>query len=212
MAERIAHMLEQDIIFGRLQPGQKLREEELAERFGASRHQVREGLTRLERLEIITRERNRGASVRNLGAKEVLEIYEIRELLQRHAVLRIPLPASPAALDALQTILDEYEEAVRAGQVERIHASNDRFHVELFRLCGNDLLANLIKHYMDLTYVVRAHSFSDSAYLERARGHHALMLNLLKSRDSWALSQLCVDHIQASKMHYLAKAGDAAAT
>ncbi|MGH6868969.1 MAG: GntR family transcriptional regulator, partial [Methylocella sp.] len=48
LAEHIAHALERDIIFGRLRAGQKLGEEDLADRFTASRHQVREGLARLE--------------------------------------------------------------------------------------------------------------------------------------------------------------------
>jgi DNA-binding GntR family transcriptional regulator len=59
-ADRIARAIEQDIFGGRLPPGEKLREEELAERFGASRHHVREALVRLARVGIIVKERNKG--------------------------------------------------------------------------------------------------------------------------------------------------------
>lgn len=204
IAEHIARSIERDIIFGRLRAGQKLGEEDLAERFAASRHQVREGLARLERLEIVVRERNRGASVRGFSAREILEIYELREMLQRHAALRIRLPADSAAIDTLKTTQADHEAAVRAGDVEQIHAANDLFHLQLFRLGGNDRLAELIKHYMDLTYVVRAHSFSDPQYLERARRDHRLMIKLLGSQDPWALAELCVEHIERSKTLYLA--------
>ena len=203
-ARHIARALEGDIVLGRLRPGQKLPEEELAERFSASRHQVREGLARLERIGIVTRERNRGASVRSFTAEEVRQIYEVRELLQRQAALRIPLPVDGATVAALRAIQDEYERAVGDGDVQRIHAANDLFHTEIFRLCGNEVLAQLVKHYMDLTYAIRASAFSDRERLLTSRRHHTIMLELLTGQDSWALAQICVDHIQPSKSQYLA--------
>ena len=53
LCEKIITELEEDIVFGRLKPGQKLPEEELSDRFGASRHQVREALMRLFTPELI---------------------------------------------------------------------------------------------------------------------------------------------------------------
>jgi DNA-binding GntR family transcriptional regulator len=203
IAGQIARALEKDIVFGRLKPGQKLREEELAERFVASRHQVREALARLGRIGIVTKERNRGVSVRRFSTGEVREIYEVREILQRQAALRIPLPVDEATLAALLTIHEDYGQGVEAGDLQRIHAANDLFHMEMFRLCGNELLLSLVKHYMDLTYAIRAAGFSDPENLETSRRHHRIMIDLLRGKDSWALAQICVDHIQPTKTQYL---------
>jgi DNA-binding GntR family transcriptional regulator len=94
-----------------------------------------------------------------------------------------------------------------------IHESNDRFHTELFRLCGNEMLSQLVKQFMDLSYVIRANAFNTN-HAQTALKEHRLMLDLLKTTESWALSQLCVDHIQYSKNQYLeflaAKDGEAA--
>jgi DNA-binding GntR family transcriptional regulator len=204
IAARIVQALEGDIVFGRLRPGQKLREEDLAERFGGSRHQVRESLVRLERLGIITRERNRGAAVRSFTEAEIREIYDVREMLQRQAALRISLPVEAAIIASLKAIHETYSQAVLAADLQRIHASNDLFHKELFGLCGNDVLAGLVKHYMDLTYAIRANAFSTPDILAVSQRHHAIMIELLAGRDSWALAQICVDHIQPSKTQYLA--------
>jgi DNA-binding GntR family transcriptional regulator len=57
--------------------------------------------------------------------------------------------------------------------------------------------------YMDLSYLIRANAFAPE-HLAVARREHLVMLSLLGTRDSWALSQLCVDHIQYSKTQYLA--------
>ena len=145
LSAQIAGELETDIVFGRLRPGQKLPEEELAERFAATRHQVREALLRLERIGIVIKERNKGVTVRRFSIEEVGEIYEVREILQRHAALRIPLQAPKASIAALQAIHAEYESAVARGDFHAIQKSNDRFHTELFRLCGNEVLAQLVK-------------------------------------------------------------------
>jgi DNA-binding GntR family transcriptional regulator len=203
--ERIARSIEQEIVVGQLAPRQKLREEDLAARFGASRHQVRQGLARLERIGIVTRERNRGASVRSFSANEVGQIYQIREILQRNAALRIPLPAHKADIAALNAIELEYEAAIKAGDIAQMHASNDLFHCTLFRLCGNELLVQLVKRYMDLSYAVRASAFYDTESLKKSAGEHNIMIALLDHTDSWSLSQICVDHIMPSKTHYLLK-------
>jgi DNA-binding GntR family transcriptional regulator len=203
-AEQIARAVEHDIVLGRLRPGEKLREEDLAERFSASRHHVREGLARLERMGIVAKARNRGVSVRQFTADEVRQIYEIREILQRQAALRIALPADLAVIQELAAVNANYEAAVEAGELRRIHETNDSFHTELFRLCGNDLLVQLVKKYMDLTYAIRGAAFGDPENLETSRRHHRIMLDLLRGTDSWALAQICVDHIQPTKAQYLA--------
>ena len=203
-ADQIARAIEQDIFGGRLSPGEKLREEDLAARFGASRHHIREALVRLVRAGIIVKERNKGASVRRFGRDELRQIYEIREILQRQAALRIPLPADAAAIQGLDRINDEFEKAAAAGDFRRIHEINDRFHTELFRLCNNDLLASLIKTYMDLTYAVRGAAFAKPENLDKSRTQHRVMIRLLSGTDSWALAQICVDHIQITRDQYLA--------
>src|SRR6185437_14843936 len=69
--DQIARELEEDIVFGNLRPGQKLPEEDLSERFSASRHQVREALALLTRVGMVVKERNKGVRVRIFTAEEV---------------------------------------------------------------------------------------------------------------------------------------------
>jgi DNA-binding GntR family transcriptional regulator len=202
IAENITRELEEDIAFGRLLPGQKLPEEDLSARFGVSRHHIREALALLAATGIVVKERNRGVYVRSFSPVEVYEIYEVREMLQRQAALRIPLPAPEAAIRALEAVHREYERAIESGDLRGIRRTNDLFHQELFRLCGNDMLWRLVIQYMDLSYVIRANAFSQE-HQAVARQEHLIMIGLLRTRDSWALSQLCVDHIQFSKEQYL---------
>ena len=128
---------------------------------------------------------------------------DVREILQRQAALMIQLPVPRQNIDRLTQTHAEHETAIARRDYRAIHETNDRFHMEFFRLCGNDFLWQSIKQYMDLSYTIRANAFSVE-HQRLAHQEHAAMISLLGSRNSWALAQLCVDHIQYSKQQYLA--------
>lgn len=213
--DEIADALEEEIIFGRLKPGERLREEALLDRFGHSRHFIRAAFGRLEKMGIVVRTRNVGAAVRAFTVAEVEEIYEVREMVQRQAALRIRLPVSGEDIARIQAIQADYVRCVEAGDLRGIHASNDRFHLALFGLCGNAHLLALVKQYMDLTYIIRTNTFTDSDALQLSRFQHELMIDHLKGRDPWAFAELCVQHLRPNKNEYirrLREAGDAEKT
>jgi DNA-binding GntR family transcriptional regulator len=199
----VAKVLGEDIIFGRLAPGTRLVEDHLIARFGATRHYVRQALSELERTGIVVREKNKGVAVRSLTPSEVRQIYEVRELLQRQAALRIPLPAPKRVIEELERLHDEYCRHVREHHFRGVHEVNDQFHLTLFACCGNAYLVDSIKHYMWLSLPVRAKKTADiDRALVSERDHH-MMIQLMKGTDSWALAQLCVDHVQPAKDSYL---------
>jgi DNA-binding GntR family transcriptional regulator len=200
---RIVRALEEDIIFGRLAPGTRLTEDSLLSRFPVTRHFVRQALVQLEQMGIVVRERNKGATVRSLSVDEVQQIYAVRELVQRQAALMIPLPVPDDLTEALLRIHEEHGRHVEAGYLRGVHESNDRFHLRLFGACGNKYLVQTIELYMRLSLPVRANSMGDRASLQVSHSQHRLMIDMLQGRDNWLLAQLCVDHLQPSKRHYI---------
>ncbi|WP_043837739.1 GntR family transcriptional regulator [Muricoccus aerilatus] len=202
----IVQALQEEIIFGRLPPGTRLVEDALLARFGVSRHYVRQALDRLERLGLAVGERNKGFTVRSLSPVEVEQIYEVRELVQRQAALRIPLPAPPALIEALNAINAELAGYMETRDLRGVHEANDRFHLRLFGACGNDHLLATVQHYMRLSLPVRAKTLADVDSLRVSHGQHQLMIQMLQGHDNWVLAQLCVDHLQPSKNEYFARA------
>ena len=199
----LAKQLGDDIIFGRLAPGTRLIEDNLIARFGVTRHFVRQALVELERTGIVVREKNKGVAVRSLTPREVSEIYEVRELLQRHAALRIPLPAPPAVIEQLERLHQEYGRHLRARNFHGVHEANDAFHLAMFAACGNRHLVDSIKHYMWLSLPVRSKKTADYEHAAASERDHRMIIELLKGTDAWALAQLCVDHLQGAKVAYL---------
>ena len=68
-------------------------------------------------------------------------------------------------------------------------------------------LVQSLQDYMNLTLPMRAKNLADKEGLALSRRQHELMIELLGGRDSWALAQLCVDHMQFSKSDYLGRIG-----
>ena len=200
---QIVQALEEDIIFGRLPPGTRLTEDSLLSRFDVTRHSVRQALVQLEQIGIVQRERNKGATVCSLTPDEVRQLYDVRELLQRQAALLIPLPAPPELIDELNAIHRQHGDHIAAGYLRGVHEANDRFHLVMFGACGNKYLVRTIEQYMRLSLPVRANSMADRSLLDVSHSQHQLMIEMLKGRDQWLLAQLCVDHLQPSKVRYL---------
>jgi DNA-binding GntR family transcriptional regulator len=203
-AAEVVRALEFDILFGRLKPRERLVEDALMARFGAKRHVVRKALDELEKLGVVVRAPNRGAAVRDFTAKEVEEVYELRELLQARAVARMALPGTPDHVSELKRIQKEHDDAVAAGDLRRVDQVNDTFHRVFFEACGNRLLAEAIAHYMQLTRAMRVYPIADAVALEKLRDEHWAMIRALEAGDRPLLLRLVAQHLQPSKAAYLA--------
>ena len=92
------------------------------------------------------------------------------------------------------------------GVVDRVGGGRaDAFHIALFSACRNPYLVRALQDYMGLTLPMRAKNLADPAGLKVSRQQHDMMIDLLRGRDSWALAQLSVQHMQLAKTDYLAR-------
>src|SRR5580693_4749386 len=111
-AELIATSLEEDIVLGRRHPRERLIERDLCDRFRTHRGDVRLALFELEKKGIVRRIPNRGAIVRDLTPKEVMEIYAVREELEVMAVRVLPLPVAASSVAELEKIQKRHSAAI----------------------------------------------------------------------------------------------------
>lgn len=196
--------LEEDIVFGRLHPRERLIEEELMQRFDSKRHVVREVLARLDRMGLVERRKNVGALVRSFTSREVAELYAVRVLLESEAARLIALPVAPTALERLVAIQTQHDAAVRAGSAPRVFRANLAFHQALFELTGNQTLQRAITEYARQTHPIRFGALIAADYRERSRGEHWRMIEALREGQRKALVALCVQHLLPSRDAYLA--------
>lgn len=200
----IVAALEEDIVFGRLHPRERLTEDELMHRFGIKRHVVREVLAVLDRLGLIERRRNVGALVRSFTPKEVAELYGLRALLEAEAARQIPLPLPEAALEKLIAVQRQHDEAVEADSAPRVFRANLGFHQALFELTGNDTLRRAIDEYARQTHPIRFGALVSADYRDRSRREHWKIIDALRCGDRATLVATCGEHLLPSRDAYLA--------
>lgn len=200
----IASILEEDIVLGVLLPAQRLVEDELMARFEVKRHVVRDALAQLEQMGLIERKRNVGAMVRSVNEQEVLELYELRSLLECEAMRRMPLPVAPEALTALKEIQNQHDLAVSQGDQRNIFRSNQAFHERLYGLCGNRVLAQAIHEYARRTHGIRFSALTAPEQQQRSRRDHHEILKALQEGRRDTLIALVHAHLMPSRDRYLA--------
>jgi len=201
--QEIMRVLEEEIVLGVLHPRERLVEDELMARFGFKRHVVRQALAELETQGLVQRKKNSGAQVRALNAKEVIELYALREILETSCIRLIPLPVPAARLEQLRAIQRVHTDAVKAGNPRAVFRANLEFHAALYALSGNDTLIEAIAEYARRTYPVRLSTLVSNEYLERARQDHEDIIEALRSGDREALLRLCAEHLRPSRDTYL---------
>ncbi|GKX34041.1 MAG: GntR family transcriptional regulator [Rhizobiaceae bacterium MnEN-MB40S] len=180
------------IISGELEAGARLRQDHIAEEFGASHVPVREAFRRLEAQGLVESEPRRGVRVAGFSGSEVREVAEMRASLEVLA-LRNAVP------HLTQTILDEAEEATRAGdRAGDVHAweeANRRFHRLILVPCG---MPRLLRAIDDLHTASARFLFSGwrSEWETPTDRDHRAVLAALRSGDAEAAVALLARHVQ----------------
>ncbi|MET8151035.1 GntR family transcriptional regulator [Actinoplanes sp. NPDC049668] len=132
--------LSREILSGRTDPGERLVEEQLTRRLGISRAPLREALRLLAQQGLVEHIPRRGVRVATLSDDDVRELYEVRDVLERHAVAGIPPGAD---LSALRAALEVMRKATEAGDRLAIADAHRHFHVAVVALGGNRQLSAL---------------------------------------------------------------------
>jgi DNA-binding GntR family transcriptional regulator len=201
--ERIVASLEEQIVFGRLHPRERLVEADLAARFAVNRHVVRQALANLDAMGLVERVRNRGAIVRDFSARDAEDIYVVRELLELSAVARLRLPAASQVIERLTTLQGQHDRGVEEGDLCRVFRLNIEFHRLLYSTCENPFLIEAIELYAHKSHAIRSYPMTRSDYLSAVQNEHWGMIEALRSGERERLVELCRRHLERAKNAYI---------
>jgi DNA-binding GntR family transcriptional regulator len=142
VGDMVYEVLKESIQRGVFAPGERLRQDQLAEELGVSRIPVRSALLQLETEGLITPDPYKGARVNELSADEMRENYEIRAILEAHALRKGAAALTPERLAALESLARELNE-IRDGE-EFLRKRIDFYH-ELYDGDHHPQLVHLIE-------------------------------------------------------------------
>jgi DNA-binding GntR family transcriptional regulator len=137
--------IRQAMLSGRLRPGTRLQEPQLARLLEVSRERVRKALHRLVHERWLDAVPNRGTLVPAPSVEELRELYEVRAILEDAVVARLAGGAANGAAQRLRTHVAEERAAVKAGDRSRLFGLSTEFHALLAELCGNRQLSDTLK-------------------------------------------------------------------
>jgi len=135
--------LHRDIVSGELSPGERLVEEELAERLGVSRGAVRSALQRLDHDGLVVRERNRGARVRRVTPREAIEVLEARAALESLAAGYAALRRTDAEAAELRALTAEMARLHAAGELLSMSERNAVLHRRILEISRHDVARDI---------------------------------------------------------------------
>ncbi|MEU1597937.1 GntR family transcriptional regulator [Streptomyces sp. NPDC005708] len=190
------------IIEGRLVPGERIRQDALAEQFGVSRIPVREALKSLATVGLLKHTMNSGFAVSQLDESEMVQIYWMRQLIED--ALMKPLPDVDAGnIDDLRALNLQMTEASDNGDIVQMTNINRTFHFEMFGWTGQDLVVDTLAQLWDLSMPYHSTYLYDRQTREQVIREHDALIEALENGDADLYQQVAAAHRKNSEVGLL---------
>ena len=179
------------IVCGQLKPGQRVGQDEVADRLQVSTAPVREALRILEQEGQVAYKPRRGYFVTNLSLDDLEELYELRQLLEERAVLAALPFYDEAILNRISEAAEECACAAREGDIVADLAANKRFHFALTEGADQPHTMRLIRLLWASTEVYRALYYNSPEERMAAVEAHERIIQAVRARDpEWLVHEL----------------------
>ena len=173
----------------------------MAERLNLSRTPVREALRRLEAENIIEHRPRIGAVIRSLGQTELVELYEMRFVLERTAAEMAAKHAVEAEIDALAALNDKMAQS--GTTPARAAAINQQFHRSIYLAARNRFLLESARALNNALLLLGPTTLADDARISTVIGQHGLIIDAISAGDQDAAGAAAEAHLQTSLRHRL---------
>ncbi len=196
--EAVLAALRRALASGELRPGEQVRQEQLAERYGVSRVPLREALKILEGEGRMTYHPHRGYFVAELSIADLHEVYRLREILEAEAIAAAVPAVTPGRVALLRDAADDVRRASAARDLAAVSEANRRFHFLLFSAAGRPVLNRMLGQLWDATDAYRTVYFEDAGHLEHIDREHTELVAALAAGDGEAATRVQAAHREHS--------------
>jgi DNA-binding GntR family transcriptional regulator len=150
--QKVYEMLKSMIIERKLTPGEKIFQDKLAQELGVSRTPLVNALKKLEHEKLVSAIPRRGFFVRLVSQKEMLQIFELREVLEGLAARRAATCISDAQIKKLKRFFKNVNISDNPEDVKKYGEEDRQFHNFLIEVGGKELLASILQTYNIITF------------------------------------------------------------
>jgi DNA-binding GntR family transcriptional regulator len=199
LAGTVFEQLEQLIAAGQIRPGEKINENQLAQKLKISRGPIREAIRRLEQYGLVEVIPHKGAVLRKLGFKEILDLYDVRAGLAYAAGTLLPIRATSTDIAELKGLLEDMENAAIREDSERFTVLNETFHRRLFAIAGNEPLMHLAEQQEILLKAFLQNEIRNPRMLRHSNAQHRSIIEAIVYNDQEGCAKAFHHHIIIGK-------------
>ena len=197
LANMAYESIREAIITGRIKPGKRIGQVELARQLGVSERTVREALARLVAKGLAIHEPFKGVRVAVLPLDELREVYVMRALLEGHAMELAAASMSAEELQKMRLLLPLTVASAAPGSMENAQEKNREFHWIPIRAAGSRTLARVLEQLWEMMFAYELlYQNPEEVNISRDDfAQHKKLLEALEARDGKRASQINSEHI-----------------
>lgn len=215
--DRVYELLWDKITVGEIQPGDRLKDIDWAERLQVSRTPVREAMRKMQHEGILVPLSNGGYQVRRIKDSDIVDLYRCRAALEAVAAEDASKNASDEEAEALTHTIDECDSAIDAGDLRRAFDLNSSFHAQILTLCRNEYVKQSCQSLKRMILFYRRAVLRKTqerageveTYVARLRVkqlYHRDIARAIANRDAALAAKLMQDHVRETAEDLLPKA------
>jgi DNA-binding GntR family transcriptional regulator len=194
-ADKLISEIRQDISFGILKPGDQLKEVTLAQRFGVSRTPIREAIRAMVDCGLLEKKSRKGVIVRVLGAKELLDLFEVAAELEGMACRLAAASLTEEGVKDLLSSLGHCRETAEANDSLEYAKANLEFHKAIHDMAGNLTLVNQLQQIQVHINSYRSMPYKIIGRLQESTQEHADICELILSGEGSKACDMMRDHM-----------------
>ena len=207
MATRIERAVRRDIIDGVIAPGDWLRTTALSARYGTSAIPVREALRQLEGDRLVVIESRKGAVVRRVDRKFVIDLHDTREAIEALLIRNAACNATVTDLDELKRRGQAYESAAAVLDQARMVEANRQFHRCIARIADNAEAAQILERGWELVIGLTNRFGRGPARVAQIIREHCRMVQAVVEGDVERAMAAAHEHCESAKQDILLQMG-----
>lgn len=186
------------ILRGDLAPGDRINEPDVCARLQVSRVPVREALRELESSGLVASRKHAGTFVREIQDGEVLDLYEMRSLLDGFAGAKaasLPDDQRQQLAAGLTASIATMQGAATQQDVAAYYAENLQFHWLIIEAAGNQPLASTYRDVVQKLHLARLKSLSQGLSMQSSVAEHTRIAQAIAQGQTEAARQLLTEHV-----------------
>ncbi len=190
-----SEVIREAILDGRLAPGQRLKEEELARELGVSRTPVREALLLLQTDGLVELAPRRGATVRAYAVDDLDEVYQLRAVLEGYAARRAATRISADDLTFLEESCRRFEHLSASDDLPELVKENLSFHNVILGAADSARLVPMVRKVIEIPLVYRSFYAYSAAQKLISEHYHKQLAHALGLRDAERAELIMKEHV-----------------